>query len=495
MTRTLVQDLLRVIEGGGAARTAAEYIAVPAAPNMCAAELAADMAEIFALGLVQEVRPEALTDPHCAVRVDGATRFTMHELLCELRNLSWFDARTPLSPSGPAASRSPAGRGDADHRRRLRLNDDGQLTLSSLMRGGVALRGGGPVLSAFWDCDHQVATGLDPSEGWPDEAAPMSEWLGWCALQSRAGLRLPGVHRPSAASRCLGDRAEALHDSPPARPFHNAALVTLAQGTGMDEGLPDGGSWTGQRLMSLMAEAEALARRISLHQAGRPNRMPRPAVTAARMTVWLGREERTQDAHGATYREAVQELAAAAPNLMHWVSRANRARRGPQRFETSLFLPLATPERQHLTPADIASHAIVAGALATLLKAVFDTSRRAQLHMVGTNGPDLAMEDQADRLAANVSVMRCVSGGYFPAENHQDLRLGQSIALHLLRQRLELDNRSASLSLRDFDGQNMQIQSHPRHFGKGHATLLCDGAPVVWPQEAGNPAAHLTEVV
>lgn len=480
-----------MIDGSGAGRSLCDRIALPDVPEMSASELAADMAEVFALGLVQDVRTDALTDPHCAVRIDGATRFTMHELLCEMRNLGWFEAQPGTDP----AVSSPAGPGEADHRRTARCNSDGQLTLRSLFHGTLCLRGGGHLMSSLWETDHAVRPPRDPMADCPGEAAPMSAWLDWCARHSQAGLRLPGADAPVSRRSTLGDRAEALHHTPAARPFHNAALVALARGTGIDEGLRPAGGWTGARLFALMAEAEALARRFALVNAARPNRLPRPAVTAARMTVWLAREERPQDAGAALYREAAEELAAFAPNLLTWVTRANRERRGPQRFDRSLFLPLARPERQHLNPGDLAAHAIVAGALATLIKAIFDTSRRANLQMVGASGPTLALEDQVDRLVSNVAVMRCVSGGYFPAENFQDLRLGEAIALQFLRQRLSEDNRSADLSFRDFDGRSLQIQAHPRHFGSGHAELRCNGEPVAWPQEARHPAAHLTQVV
>lgn len=490
MTRNSGLTRFAVIDGGGTGRSVRDRIAVPEAPCLSPPELAADMAELFALGLVQDLRAEALLDPHCAVRIDGATRFTMHELLCELRNLSWFDAGRLMGATDP----SRTGDKGAARRRALRCNGDGQLTLHSFLRGGVALRGGGPVLSALWDSDHVVAHSQSGAEEWPSEAAPMSEWLGWCAEHSRAGLRLPwgAVRAPQDPS--LSDRAEALHQTPAARPFHNAALRALAQGGGGAAGLLDSGRWTGPRLFSLMAEAESLARRFARLQATRADRMLRPAVTAAQMTVWLAHEEGRHGRKSEIYRAAAEELANAAPNLLHWVSRANRARRGPQRFDVSLFLPLAGPERQHLNPSDLASHAIVAGALATLLKAVFDTSPRSQLQAVGNSGPSLALEDQVDRLAANVALMRCVTGGYFPAENIQDLRLGQAIALHLLRDRLEGDNRSAAMAFRDLDGRSLQIQAHPRRFGRGLAELRCDGTLIAWPQEACHPSAHLTAV-
>lgn len=493
MTQMKIAKGFKVIEGSGTGVSVRDRISLPMSPRLCAAELAADMAELFALGLLQDQRPEALLDPHCTIRVDGMTRFTMHELLCELRTLSWFDGRAPR-PGTDAADSSPAGQGEAGHRRALRLNGDGQLTLRSLLHGGVALRNGGPVISAFWKNDIEVYAGHGPAGDAPSEAASMSEWLDWCGRHSRAGLQLPGGHPRVPQRVTLGARAEALHRSAPSRPFHNAALAALARGAGLDGGLPGDGAWTGPRLLALMAEAETLALRFARLQVARPDRLPRPAVTAARMTDWLRRDDGRQAPHGANYGEAIEELASAAPNLLSWVSRANRALRGPQRCDGGLFLPMAGPARQHLNPSDLAAHVIVAGALATLIKAVFDTSRQAQVRAVEDRGPALALEDQIDRMAANVSVLRCVAGGYFPSENVQDLRLGQAIALHLLRDRMERDNRSAALSFRDFDGQSVQILSHPRPLGRGHAELRRDGAPADWPQAAGHPAAHLTAV-
>ncbi|MBV7394770.1 bromoperoxidase [Mameliella sediminis] len=477
-----------VIHGDGKGKSLRDRITLPPAPSLSAAELAADMAEIFALGLVQDLRAEALQDPHCAVRIDGATRFTMHELLCELRNLGWFD--------GGAAARQAAtesGQDEAAQRRALRRNAEGQFTLRSLLRGGVALRGGGPVLSAFWDSDHMVSTTPRAAGEWPSEDAPLSEWIGWCADHSRAGLQLPWSAVLPPLDPSLGDRAAALHRTPAARPFHNAALIALARGMAMASGLPGPELWTGSRLMSLMAEGESLACQFVQAQAAQKGRLSRPAVVAAQMTAWLSQDDRAV-AGGEGYRIAAEELAAAAPNLLHWVSRANRARRGPQRSDPALFLPLAGPERQHLNPSDLGAHVVVAGVLATLIKAVFDTSRRTQLQPVGQRAPALALEDQADRLAANIGLLRCVSGGFFPSENIQDLRLGQAIALHLLRDRMEQDNRSADLSFRDFDGQSLHVQAHPRRFGRGYAELRRDGTPVAWPQEARHPAAHLTAV-
>jgi len=64
------------------------------------AELAAELAELYALSLVRDLPFALMQDPHCTIWIDGTTRFTLHELLCELRSLSWFDDQA-LPVPGP----------------------------------------------------------------------------------------------------------------------------------------------------------------------------------------------------------------------------------------------------------------------------------------------------------------------------------------------------------------------------------------------------------
>ena len=459
------------------------------------------MAEIFAISLLRKRSLAELNDPHCGVWIDGSTRFTLHELLCELRSLSWFDARFDARQkaagrgSQAAASRTGLCPGGPQGRRALRWNKDGQLTLRTLFRAGVALRDQRPELSTFWRTDHGLAE-PGPGLNTPGPEAPMSAWVDWCAAQSGAGLRLPGLPVRLMPVGGLEEMSACLHALPPGRPFHNAALAALSRNATWDKGLPDNDDlWRGTRLMALMAEAEARVATSLIRQAGHPERLARPAVTAARMTVWLAHEEHSEATEGMAYRAAAEELRDAAPNLVDWVSLANETMRGTRRFQTNLFLPLASPDQQRFPPSDCALHVGVAGALATLLKAVFDTSRGAQVQMVGTCGPELALAREADRMASNVALARVATGGYFPCENHQHLRLGQGIALQLLRETLQADNRSAELSFADFDGRQIQVQANPRLCGHGLAELRADGETIAWPQEAAPPAAHLTAVV
>lgn len=490
MTSTQTTDSerpFRVIEGGGACAVPQVDLAPLTVPEMSAAELAAEMAEIFAMSLLRKQRLADLQDPHCKVRVDAAFSFTLHELLCELRSLAWCDA-------GQLPARDLSA--TAQERRALRWNGEGQLTLNTLFRGGVASMGAAR-LSALWQADHAVAD-RDPAQRPPHNEAPMSAWLEWCGRHSGAGLCMPGdIVTPEPRLQSLDDMAERLHHLQPARPFHNATLAALANGATFDGGLCHGDTpWRGGRLMSLMAQAEGRATRATLMQARAPGRLPRPGVTAARMTVWLAREERGDAPSTASVRAAADELAAASPNLLHWVSRTNASlRQKQQRFQNSLFLPLVEADRQYMMASDCAPHLAVAGAMATLMKAVFDTARPVHFQGVGTQGSAMDMAQEADMLVANMSLARVVSGGYHPVENLRDLRAGEMIALHLLRDMLEADNRPATLDFTGFDGKPRHIVAQPRQFGRGVAKLYGESGPLPWSQEEACGPKHLMAIV
>ena len=468
MTRHNGRASLRVISGGARTPQAAA-LPLPPAPDFGPEELAADMAVLFALGLAQDLPAAGLGDPHARLATGG----TLHELLCELRNLRWFDADECLSLS-PGAVSSPACAGEAGRRRVLWRNGDGQLTLRTLMRGAVALRGPEAGLSALPVVVQATAPDAPP----PGAAATLADWAGW----ARAARGMTGETRAPDRLRSLSEAVQAM---PAGAPFWQVALTALDQGVPLASGLEH---WTSGRMLALLAEAERAADRIALTRARDGDRLCRPAVTAARLSVALSREDRAPVQP--VLAEAAQSLAEAAPRLLDWMGAANTRMRGAQRLGRSLFLPLCPADTAPAQASDLARHALVAGAMATLQKALFDTAPLGDAACGRARMPGNGL----DRLCADVARARCVAGTHFPAENHQDLRIGEMLALTLLRQALEQDNRPAELALVDFDGARIVLRCHRRSFGRGMATLLRDGKPRPWPQAPGHRAAHLTAV-
>jgi hypothetical protein len=461
---------------------------LPAPPTMGAPELAAEMAEVFALSLLRRHRLADLSDPHCRIAVDATTRFSLHELLCELRSLAWFDAEAPMRKV-PADRVCDAELGQAEDRRALRWNRHKQLTLRTIFRSGVRLREGTATLSSLWQAEMETAPS-GPLMARPGADAPMSQWRRWCAQHGSLNPRREGL---STSSATLEAMALTMHDTPPGYHFYMTALKALAHGTAWDKDLEAADPlWCGNRLMSVLAEAENRAIEAILRLAGRPDRLARPAVTAARMTVWLANEERSLGE--ATYREAAEELSRSAPNLLQWVSRENARLRKTARYETNLFLPLVPADQTAFPAGDCAAHVAVAAAMATVMKAVFDTSDHSSLRPVGAADQDIVLADALDRMVSNVAMVRVASGSVYPAENHQQIRLGQAIALQVLREAMEADNRSVALSLRDFDRKSLKVICNQRFCGRGYVQLREGARQVAWPQEGASHAPHLAVV-
>ncbi len=449
------------------------------------------MAEIFTASLLSRVPVSTLDDPHTEVPVSPGTTVSLHEVLCQMRSLSWCDAGTPLAEAAPAYGLA------AHQRRKLRWNGDRQLTLGTLFRGGVQLPcGQASRLSRLFETDARRGDAFGPIDG-PGEAAPLSEWLRWSAEHSGAGLELPGRAEQIADLQTHQDMAQHCLGAPAGRLFYNTALAALSNDAPLDPGLPETSEtnalWTGGRLLALLEEVERRARFAALDQLSAKDRLSRPAVTAARMTVYLAREERHETPEDDTYRHAADELSLAAPDLLFWVSRANAFGRGRVRFERSLFLPVGAANAP-FHPVDAATHMVVAGAMATVLKAVLDTSSPARLRLgrPASDAVDLALE--LDKAVSNIAMARTLNG-YYPSENHQDMRVGQNIALQVLRDALERDNVDASLALRDFDGRALRLQAQARPLGRGAAKLQVESEWMGWPRGTARQDTHLTAVV
>ncbi|MDU8912425.1 bromoperoxidase [Aestuariicoccus sp. MJ-SS9] len=488
-----------VVDGGlgEAARVGDHAILTRDVPRHGAAELAADMAEVYAMALLRDVPFDAMTNPHHTVTIDGGTRFTLHELLCELRSLTWFDRSAVSFRDVDDTAFSRAGLGDEGHRRSLRWNGDGQLTLRTLFRGGVACDGPAAPISPLW------SQGMRPSiraalGTVPGEAAPMSEWIDWLDRTVGADLPLPGH---DAAPRChvVTPRglAEQVHTAHPGQIFFATALRMLGLGVGYDAGISATPvlrrHWTAQRLLTLMCCAVRRATALAQVRAGRTDRLSRPGVTAARFAVMHARDDLHSGPDGVLLRAAIDELANACPNLLHWVGRMNATTGDRTRIRETLHLPVMCEDGLPLHPSDGAAQALTAGALVTVMKAVFDLPRhQPHLATAAATGVDAA---GLDRLAGDVALGRIVAGGYYHAENHADLRMGEALGLQILREALEGDNLSASIGFSGLDGQRHAISANPRAFRCGYASLRVDGDFTPWPADGRRGAAKLTAVV
>jgi len=135
----------------------------------------------------------------------------------------------------------------------------------------------------------------------------------------------------------------------------------------------------------------------------------------------------------------------------------------------SFLLPMAFPEGCPTHPSYTAGHATVAGACVTILKALFDAENTIiQNPVVPTPdgqglvpfvGPPLTVEGELNKIASNVATGRNIAGVHWRSDAYQSLRLGQAIAISVLRDYRTLHNEVGPFyyNFRGFDGERYII--------------------------------------
>lgn len=131
--------------------------------------------------------------------------------------------------------------------------------------------------------------------------------------------------------------------------------------------------------------------------------------------------------------------------------------------EGTYFLPMAFPEGSPLHPAYGAGHATVAGACVTILKAIFDGSfvipnpvvphPADPTRLVSFEGSPLTVEGELNKLASNVATGRNIAGVHWRTDGSESLRLGEAIAISILRdQKGKYNEDFDGFTFRKFDG-------------------------------------------
>ncbi len=133
----------------------------------------------------------------------------------------------------------------------------------------------------------------------------------------------------------------------------------------------------------------------------------------------------------------------------------------------SFLLPMAFPEGSPLHPSYGAGHATVAGACVTILKAWFDESyvipnpvqpSADGLSLLPYIESNLTVGGELNKLASNIAFGRNHAGVHWRSDAIQSLKLGEEIALNILRdQRGTYNERFRGFSLTRFDGRQVNI--------------------------------------
>ncbi|HEU4428033.1 MAG TPA: vanadium-dependent haloperoxidase [Myxococcota bacterium] len=136
------------------------------------------------------------------------------------------------------------------------------------------------------------------------------------------------------------------------------------------------------------------------------------------------------------------------------------------RLNGTHLLPMAFPEGSPTHPAYGAGHATVAGGCVTILKALFDESFEIPRPVVPTDegtqlrpwrGERLTVGGELNKLASNVATGRNIAGVHWRSDAAESLRLGEAVAIALLRDHQATFNEGGSYRFTRFDGTPISI--------------------------------------
>lgn len=136
----------------------------------------------------------------------------------------------------------------------------------------------------------------------------------------------------------------------------------------------------------------------------------------------------------------------------------------------SWLLPLAFPEGSPIHPSYTAGHATVAGACVTILKALFDedfviphpvqvkkTNNNNGLALEPYTGAPLTVGGELNKLASNVGTGRNVAGVHWRSDALESFRIGEAVAIAILRDHKKQFNEGGGYTFTKFDGSPITI--------------------------------------
>jgi membrane-associated phospholipid phosphatase len=364
-----------------------------AAPGVASAEAAAELAEVYWMALLRDVPFEEYTSHPAA-------------------------AAAALSLSTFSDFRAP--------------REDGRITPGTLFRGSTPGELEGPYLSQF--LYSEVPFGPFKISQRVKIAEPSRDYLTdydtWLEIQNGAA---PAPAQYGADTRYIvngRDLSEYVHRDFSYQAFLNAGLVLMASAP-LTPTNPYWGSayanqgsfstFGGPQMLDLVAHAANLALRAAWCHKWLVHRRLRPEAMAG--LVHTNKTAGTRfPVHDEIMRSALVE--------------AVRDRTG------SYLLPMAYAEGSPAHPSYPAGHAAIAGACATLLKALFDETAIVAAPVVPDGdgqalvpyaGPALTVGGELNKLAGNIAFGRNHAGVHYRSDGAEGMHLGEAIGMGMLR--------------------------------------------------------------
>ena len=342
----------------------------------------------------------------------------------------------------------------------------GVVTTRNLFRGLTLGENKGPYISQFFY--QPIVFGANRLEQKIQTVVPnlnyMTDFHTWLAVQ-RGVSQAPDTHDPIPRYIRSGrDLGQWVHVDVLFQAYFQAFLVLTGAGAPFDDGNPymsnptqsGFGTFGGPHLATTLCEVATRALNGVWFQKWFVHRRLRPEVHAARVDRTLY--------HGAGYP--------VHPEILNSLS--TNSRLGGFMPSGNALLPMAFPEGSPTHPSYGAGHATVAGACVTILKAWFKESTPlldiglAPLEptndglsltpYVGNDSNELTVGTELNKLASNVALGRNIAGVHWRSDGTESLKLGEQIAINLLREHRTCYNEVfGGFSLTKFDGSTVTV--------------------------------------
>ena len=344
--------------------------------------------------------------------------------------------------------------------------EGGSVTPATLFRGLTPGDKAGPYISQFFyqpcnfganKLEQKITTVRPVADGGADYLTDFPAWLAaQRGFNPAEGDRFDPTPRYMRTGRDIG---QWVHIDVLFQAYFQAFLVIAGLNAPVDEGNPyhdnpsqmGFGTFGGPHIATLLCEVSTRALKSVWFQKWFVHRRLRPEVFAARVDRALH--------HGAGYPVHAEILdSLSAPSRLGGYMPAGNA-----------LLPMAFPEGSPTHPSYGAGHATVAGACVTILKAWFKEDARltdlgvtpvrpaddglSLLPYDGTDADELTVGGELNKIASNVALGRNIAGVHWRSDATESLRLGEEVALRILRdQRGTYNEAFGGFSLTKFDG-------------------------------------------
>ncbi len=403
--------------------------AIPAAPALSSAEIAGEAVELYWMALLRDVNFN-----------DYATNSLAAQAIANLNALSNF--------KGP--------------------KQGGQVTAQTLFRDVLPNATVGPYISQFFllptpfgsqYVDNRVrtyASGVDYLTSFSD----------WLTIQNGGATGLSNVFDTRRHVRNGRDISAFVHIDVLFQAYFNACLILLTApdptdpnsggiGCPFNPGNPyignptqDGfGTFGPPGIKALMCEVASRALKVTWYQKWFVHRRLRPEAYGGLVHL-----QRTQNRYPGVLHPDILN----SPALSKTFSK----------FGTYLH-PQPFPEGSPTHPSYTAGHATVAGACVTILKAVYDehfvipnpvVASSDGLSLQPYTGGTLTVGGELNKLASNVATGRHHAGVHWRSDAYWSLRLGQQLAISILRdQRGTYNENFNGYTFTGFDGETITI--------------------------------------